>query len=236
MPCKLCLRDLPLCASHIIPEFFYEGGYDHKHRALELTRDQGTQRFVQKGYREALLCNDCEGRFNQFETHFKKQWYDDSILPSRLDAPLYKATGLDYRLTKLLHLSILWRASVSSHPMFRNVALGPHEEIIRGMLLSDEPGDVGRYQSVGRVLVLEGDVVDGLIIEPTPDKFHGRHVYMFTYGGCAWYFVASKHPIQVWLPLALQLDGSQVLARQQVTKDRIISDFLVDFLRRKEAS
>lgn len=236
MTCALCHQPKPLCDSHIIPEFFYRGAYDEKHRALELTRDRGTERLVQKGYREPLFCADCENRFSRYETYFKRAWYDESRLPTRLDTPEHRVTGLDYQLTRLLHLSIIWRASVSSHSMFRSVRLGPHESILRAMLLTDNPGSHDRYHWVAQILVLDGPVLDGFIMEPTVRKHGPRHVYTFTYGGCAWHFVISSEPVRDWLPLALQHDGSQILLRQQLTKDRRVLDFLVDFLRRQGAA
>lgn len=233
MQCRLCNSDAPLRGSHIIPEFFYSGAYDEKHRGLELTRDIGRERFVQKGYRERMLCDSCEGRCNRYETYFKTQWYDRGLLPEHLEEPTYRVEKLDYSLVRLLHLSILWRASASSHAMFRNVSLGPLEDTIRQMLLSDDPGEPDLFHWVGEVLVLDGKVLDGFIFEPTSYKHNGRTIYMFTYGGCGWFFVASKDPVRSWLPWAFDRTGSQVLLRQQVTKDPVILDFLVDFIRRQ---
>jgi hypothetical protein len=48
--------------------------------------------------------------------------------------------GLDYAMFKLFHLSVLWRAGVSTREEFRNVKLGSHEDVIRQMLLRDDPG------------------------------------------------------------------------------------------------
>ena len=41
----------------------------------------------------------------------------------------------------MFHLSLLWRMSVSKHPYFKEVSLGPHEEVLRRMLLEALPGE-----------------------------------------------------------------------------------------------
>jgi hypothetical protein len=41
----------------------------------------------------------------------------------------------------MFHLSLLWRMSVSKHPYFKEVSLGPHEEVLRRMLLEARPGE-----------------------------------------------------------------------------------------------
>jgi hypothetical protein len=48
--------------------------------------------------------------------------------------------GLDYSTFKLFHLSVLWRASVSSGPDFASVRLGVHEERISGNAPLLRPG------------------------------------------------------------------------------------------------
>jgi len=53
--------------------------------------------------------------------------------------------GIDYKLFKLFQLSLLWRAGVSDRPIFKEVALGRHQEILRRMLLDDDPGESHKY-------------------------------------------------------------------------------------------
>lgn len=70
MACALCLKDLPLCASHIIPEFMYKSIYapgNHRLRWIHSKDDLFDYRHktLQKGLREALLCGGCEGQISQ---------------------------------------------------------------------------------------------------------------------------------------------------------------------------
>ena len=64
MKCFLCLSEATLRASHVVPEFFYKPMYDEKHRFFTVSSDpERRDRMHQKGVRESLLCDDCEGRF-----------------------------------------------------------------------------------------------------------------------------------------------------------------------------
>jgi len=87
---------------------------------------------LQKGIRERLLCVDCEQWLNdKYEKPFLKQWFVDLPLPTRIAQDAAHTAVYDYLTFKLFHLSILFRASVSSLPTFREVHLGVHEEHIR---------------------------------------------------------------------------------------------------------
>jgi hypothetical protein len=68
--CRLCGSDGPLCFSHVLPEFFYEGTYDEGHRFVSVTdHPRHRPRIMQKGLREHLLCAACEGRLSRYETY-----------------------------------------------------------------------------------------------------------------------------------------------------------------------
>lgn len=76
--CHLCSQQTKLCNSHVIPEFFYEQMqlYDNKHRCYILsTEPRKYFPFVQKGYREKLLCKKCEGKFSRWENYARRVLY-----------------------------------------------------------------------------------------------------------------------------------------------------------------
>ena len=104
----------------------------------------------QQGIYEYLLCRECEQLLSPLET------YANDILFRHMDAAphevgrIWKFYDIDYKKFKLFEMSLLWRAGVSNHKMFSAVKLGPHEEIIRNMLLSLNPG---RYYEYGSALI-----------------------------------------------------------------------------------
>src|SRR5574337_198522 len=134
--CRLCKEEKDLKCSHIIPEFLYKPLYDAKHRAVSLSeieigqrRNFGKKRLIQKGLRERLLCSECEQLLNnRYEKYFKALWFDQGALPSTIESGVtFELHGLDYHKFKLFHLSVLFRAGVSSLPQFSQVKLGAHE-------------------------------------------------------------------------------------------------------------
>ena len=112
--CALCLESAELRNSHIISEFLYSTIYDEKHRFHVLEAGGKYPYYEQKGYREPLLCQECETKLSKWETYARailtggkplKYWREDSITWIR---------GIDYQRFKLFQLSILWRAGVAT--------------------------------------------------------------------------------------------------------------------------
>lgn len=193
MICALCLQDGQLCNSHIIPELFYKPIYDKDpKRFFAISSNPNTKfDFEQKGYREKLLCEVCEGRFNKWETYVSKILYQE--------AKVVEGNGritivdLDYNKFKLFQLSLLWRVGVSSRSEFTEVTLGPHEEKLRKMLLKENPGSQNEY---GCSLVLcpkYREILQNLIISPDTIKVEAHHLVRFLLAGLFWNFFVSSH-------------------------------------------
>ncbi len=154
MKCKLCLLERDLRKSHIIPEFLYRPAYDEKHRYAALRQDKNGLDLIQKGFYEPLLCADCEQLLGRYESYFAHLWYRSSQrLPLSTRREFIHLTGLDYGRFKLFHLSILWRASVSSRGEFSTASLGSHENEIRNMLLIANPKTQSDYPITGVVIL-----------------------------------------------------------------------------------
>jgi len=66
----LCKEDAKLCNSHILPEFFYLDLYEEKHRTLQITKEN--EKYIQKGIREYLLCQQCETKLSRYEKYAKE--------------------------------------------------------------------------------------------------------------------------------------------------------------------
>ena len=197
MICKLCLKEKKLCNSHVIPELLYKPMYDKKHRSIEVQLDPLVKRYRQKGLSERLLCTECEGQFNGYETYFANLWYHSDKRPRVVTEELVTIEGVDYTPFKLFHLSILWRASISSLTEFDQVSLGPHQERVRQLLLDEDPGARDQYGILARVLVdsNSGELLEGALQMPTKCKMNGHHAYEWIFGGCSWLHVVSR-----WIP------------------------------------
>ena len=192
-PCALCNNVAPLCESHIIPEFLFKTLYDDKHRFHQLSISDYRSRLLQKGMREYLLCEGCEGKFSRWETYARSVIVRGAELRYTREGKITWVSGIEYEPFKLFEMSILWRAGVATVDFFRNVRLGPHEERLRKMLLAGEPGPPWRYGCMIAGTRIDGRPSTGMMIEPTPIRLDGLAGVRFIFGGFTWGFLVSSH-------------------------------------------
>ncbi len=224
--CKLCLQDKVLRRSHIVPEFLYGPIYNEKHQMMGITgRGQKRYEVVQKGIRDRLLCDECEGLLNdQYEKPFKSIWTERYPIPD--DAPLGAIVNikLAYATFRLFQLSILWRASVSSDPNFRVVGLGKHEDILRSMLLRGEVGNAELYPIWGMVIRFQGGLRRQLHVPPWKSRVAGQIVYSMVWDSICWQYGVSCSPVRPDRDGRLQVDGSMSLMVRRPEEFRAIAD------------
>ena len=205
MTCRLCLKDRELADSHIIPEFIYKPMYDENHRFLEMRDiDVGKVGYPRKGYREQLLCfgpDGCENHLNRYYEQYALRLFVDSLTaPEPLDSRCLIFKSLKYGRFKLFVLSVLWRASISSHPLFERVSLGKvHEEKIRMMLLASESGAPSIYPYAIVPIMNNGQQFKDLIPTPLCSRVEGHKFYGFVFGGFLFMVFVSAHGCPSWL-------------------------------------
>lgn len=193
--CRLCQNERPLKNSHIIPEFIYAPLYDDKHRFHVLSKlETSGPAKLQKGIREPLLCEECEATLSKYERYMSLILSGQIQVSSHRTDKLVIIEGLDYKQFRLFGLSVLWRASVSSLSFFDQVSLGPHEEILRRMILAADAGKRDKYPFVLAPVVHEEKLQTDLIMQPTWTRADGHYGYRFVFGGLAWIFLVSSHP------------------------------------------
>jgi len=211
--CQLCQRDQPLCQSHIIPEFVYAPLYNDDGRMMGITGFGGKGwKLIQKGLRDELLCRDCEALVNErYEIPFQKQWTQHYPLPNRANEGDVVQAQFDYTSFKLFHLSILFRAAVSTNAMFGIVELGKHQEILRRMLLAGDPGREDRYPIFATALINgRSEIERRVVTAPTLTRVNGHHVYGFVFDGVLWWYSVSSTVNRDFVEAGLQRDGRMV--------------------------
>ena len=218
MGCALCLAVGDLKRSHVIPEFLFRALYDEKNRFHVISTDEAERnRYRQQGPYEPLLCAVCEQQFSRYERYASLALSGGIELECQFDGTAISLSGLDYRLFRLFQLSVLWRASVSRLDFFRNVALGPHEELLRVALLNEDPGSSHRYGCIMCALVHAGKVQQDLVLQPTRVRFSGTVGYQFIFGGLVWLYVVSGHRTKMGIESGfLQEDGRAVIFRRDL--------------------
>lgn len=213
------MRDKTLVRkSHIIPDFMYKDLFDEKHRLYTVTVIKNKDikdRLRQTGeYEGQILCQSCDNEvLGKLETYARKVLYGGS--PIKLQNRVYEngikytyCEKIDYLKFKLFLLSILWRASISKLPMFKNVNLGPHEDKIRQMIMNSNPDDPMKYPCVMVSYRNLNEAPHQLIGQPGLVKDGDGYRYLFLIGGILYIFHVSHHNIPSWVnSLAVNSNG-----------------------------
>lgn len=218
MQCKLCQKEATLRNSHIIPEFVYGALYDEKHRFHVLSTAKETKNtFKQKGICEKLLCSGCESQLSEHERYVSLVFRGEVPLSIKKDQRIIHVEGLNYSSFKLFALSVLWRAGVSSLPVFKEVQLGPHEEVLRKMVRSSDPGAPEEYPFTLAPVLHKGRAQFDVILKPTKVRLESHQTYRFLFGGLAWVFVVSKHKLPATIvPAILSREGHLIMLEMEV--------------------
>lgn len=159
--CNLCLVEKELInKSHIFSEFLYKDFYDDKHKMesfapKDFLEGNSIEKRVSSGeYEGGILCMDCENTLSKYETYARKIFFGGNFPTNEL--PLYeyfkrgdqeftKISNINYSNLKLFVLSLIWRASISKRPMFKEINLQVWNEKLRIMLHDGNPGEEGDF-------------------------------------------------------------------------------------------
>ena len=115
--------------------------------------------------------------------------------------------GLNYRKLKAFQLSILWRAGVAQDDFFSKVDLAEHAEPLREMLLSGDPGRQADYGCTLIPVVIEGELLSDLIVQPETKVGNGFSMAEFVFGGHVWLYLLGSSELYPLAGTFLQEDG-----------------------------
>jgi len=175
--------------------------YDPKHRCFLLSSNlEISDGKIQKGFREYLLCDNCEGKFSVWEKYVSDVFNKEIGLVTQRNGQWLKVQKLDYSKFKLFLLSILWRMSVSSLPMFNEISLGPHESKLALMLNLNDAGQLDDYPCFLTTITHEGKFYPDWILEPDKAKAFGQTIYRMVISGFLYTFMVGSHtpPKDLW--------------------------------------
>lgn len=194
--------------------------YDEKHRFRSIYDARGGKiKWEQKGFRDDLLCQSCETALSVYE-QYASEILRNPLPPATGDeSKRILLRGLDYRKLKLFLVSVLWRGSVSKHPFYSHVKLGPHEETLRCMLHAGEPGEPLDYGSVVFSLVHEGKPLRDLFVEPTPTRIESHNAYRFVFAGFVFIYFVSNHDLHPgFRKCILNKNGEMIVLQSELSK------------------
>jgi len=125
------------------------------------------------------VCGECESTFSSWDKYadqlFLKSW--DKFQPLNYGGKTegFKIDSFDYKKLKLFFMSLLWRASASSHPVYEKIDLGPKEGILKKAILDSDAGDFDFFG----VVLQAFDTVEVGFLDPHPERFGKLKFYRF---------------------------------------------------------
>ncbi|TCC88054.1 hypothetical protein EZ428_20235 [Pedobacter frigiditerrae] len=198
--CKLCLKEKELIKrSHLFPNFMYKGIPDEKNRMyIFSSKDLTRRKTVQTGaIDEYILCADCDNRIlGQLERYANNYFYSKSYLTTsegfeqltpNPGVNIIACTNLDYSRFKLFLISLLWRASVTTHSMFADFKLPcEQEDQLRQSILNNEPLLETSYPCVMMTCEASDVLTDFVAVDPYKKGmvkfFINEFIYTFYWG------------------------------------------------------
>lgn len=195
--CKLCREERELQNSHIISKFLWKFcGLTGDKKRFDVTctsHPELTQKHLQDGFKEPLLCRGCEQKRHRYEDAARRQIYT-ALKKLDPDQDPRVLEGLNYRDCKLFIMFQLWMMGVSSLPFFAGVSLGAHEEFLRQMLLDENPGHAWQYGTTFGILNRPGRPLLGIMGQPDKIRLRGRFAYRYVIAGVHSFTFVGSHP------------------------------------------
>lgn len=193
--CRLCLQIKKLSDSHIIPHGLIRiSKAGHKQLiAIDSTPD-APPRLDNANWTEQLLCGECELFLN--EVYEKPQLAKLKGARDKIDLSYNRLTiyNLDYRKFYLFWLSVLWRASISSHEAFPFTLPTEVNDLMRHAIQQKDPAIGGwpfqSYVQIGLVRVVSEYEYDATATRGLMTSFYSRpngraQCYVFVVAGFA---------------------------------------------------
>lgn len=199
--CKLCSQDRRLIKAHSIPEAFFRELRTAGEMPLIISGNSSLlpKRAPIGVYDKTILCNTCEPMFGDIDN------YGIEVLLKKFNQhfhPLnnvgktagFESSSVDSaRLLQFL-VSVLWRASVSSHSFYSKVTLGPHE-ILASHAANTTKIASGVFDAVLSRWIDENEKIPTTaILDPRPEKWSGINAYRVYLGKIVAYVKVDKRP------------------------------------------
>ena len=166
-------------------------------------------------YDKSILCEKCERTFSDWENYgynlFVRNWEKFNRKNHNGKIGVYELKNFDYVKLKLFILSILWKASVSSHDMFSRVNLGPHAALLRTMILENDPGNNDDFG----VMFQAFDKTNIGLLDPFRSRYCGLNFYILYLSHIiAWIKVDSQPFPDSENPLILQRGSPLIICKK----------------------
>ncbi len=212
MDCRLCKLNPAILNSRVVSKFIWRlSGLIGAHKKFDaycVSHPELSQRNLQDGFKEEILCTQCEGKRSRLEAIAREQLFA-SVRRLDLSNGTTVLAGLDYIPIKLFTMFQLWMMGVAKNPFYSHVQLGPHEEKLRTLLVTDNPDDTWRYGTTLAVLGTESNRLDGLFSQPSRTRLLSHNAYRYVVAGIHCFSYVTSHASgDAYNQLFLQTDGT----------------------------
>jgi hypothetical protein len=182
--CRLCDQERPLVDAHIIAEGYFRrlGRFGGVNRLLKET-DYPKKSWIGV-YDQGILCAECDGVFSPWE-NYAQELLDSDLshfqpVPPKGKPVAFTCQTFEYHKLKLFLISLLWRASISTHHFFEKVDIGPYETRAKALIRAKDPSDPTEFAVVLQKFDHE---VGEAIFDPVPVRMNRIRLYRFYLGG-----------------------------------------------------
>jgi hypothetical protein len=144
--CRLCETEQRPIKAHVVPEGFFRALRDDSGVIEMRTNKPGVppKRAPIGVYDTTILCGPCDNVFSPWDKHAQdvllRDFSKNRVIYDGSAVIGWTIEEFDYKLLKLFFVSLLWRASVSTHEFYRRIDLKPFEQQMRDMILAGDPG------------------------------------------------------------------------------------------------
>ncbi len=203
MTCSLCGKERPLVKAHVIPEAFFREQRTEKEPPLLVTNTPGVypKRAPIGVYDRSILCVACEAKFGALDSyaadvllnrrdHFFKALSKDNQTVG------FVAEGIDQALLHRFLVAVLWRASASSQPFFKDVKLGRYHELAKQFFLGRAPENAGLFATVLSRWTASEKYKDltTAMLNPHVERWNGVNAYRIHLGDHTAYIKTDRRP------------------------------------------
>jgi len=221
MICKGCNEEAKLIKAHIIPESFFTGFRNGNRSARIISDIKG--KYPKKShigiYDENILCRKCEDRFQIVDDYGCRVLLGDKnnleeIVYER-EVVGYKLSGVDYSLLKRFFISVLWRASLSTHEYYAHVNLGPYENIAKDLIWTKSSGSPEEFDFVLCKFTEQG--IGRAMLDPRPEQCEGINCYrVYMYGYVLQIKVDKRKSPKQFDPFKYKNDNTIMLMAREI--------------------
>ena len=165
--CKFCGKEKPLIEAHIVPRAFMKVMSSPKGPFKSVMKDLRTS--PHPAYRPVRSDHVRRMRyhFSPWENYTARLLYRIPTRYYERRSPndfYFLVPKYDYRQLKLCMLSIFWKMSVSTRPVFAGISAAPHSARLKRMLTTADPGEPNDFATV--MLHLTGYFGEGTMLGP----------------------------------------------------------------------